>query len=134
MSHTTALRVPQVPRSAPARLARARARRAQERRRSRRAAVLGAVVTGVLVAAIVVSAALPLLGSGPSAPAATAVVRVAPGETLWDLASAVAGPEDSVPVVVSHIRELNDLDSSEVAAGSLLVIPMSDDGSELAAR
>ncbi len=53
------------------------------------------------------------------------VVSVAPGETLWDIASdavAVTG-EGDVGDMVARIQEMNSLDSSMVMAGQTLRIP-----------
>jgi hypothetical protein len=53
------------------------------------------------------------------------IVTVAPGETLWDIASdaaAVTG-EGSVGDMVDRIEEMNSLDSSMVYAGQTLRVP-----------
>ena len=53
------------------------------------------------------------------------VVTVAPGETLWDIASdaaAVAG-EGDVGAMVERIQDMNSLDSSMVYAGQELRVP-----------
>lgn len=49
-------------------------------------------------------------------------VVVRPGDTLWSLASAVAG-DDDVRVVVDRIREVNGLRSSDLTPGQVLVLP-----------
>jgi hypothetical protein len=53
------------------------------------------------------------------------IVKVAPGETLWDIAAdAVATTGDgSVGEMVDRIQEMNSLDSSMVLAGQELRIP-----------
>jgi nucleoid-associated protein YgaU len=53
------------------------------------------------------------------------VVTVAPGETLWDIASeaAAAAGEGDVGDMVDRIQEMNSLDSSLVYAGQKLRIP-----------
>lgn len=53
------------------------------------------------------------------------VVTVAPGETLWDIASdaAAATGEGDVGDMVDRIQEMNSLDSSLVYAGQKLRIP-----------
>lgn len=56
-------------------------------------------------------------------PAALAVVRVEPGESLQQLAVRVA-PEAPVRDVVERIRDLNALDSNSVAAGQTLIAPI----------
>ena len=53
------------------------------------------------------------------------VVTVAPGETLWDIASdaaAVSG-EGDVGDMVARIQDMNSLDSSMVYAGQTLRVP-----------
>jgi hypothetical protein len=59
---------------------------------------------------------------GPAVPAATTVVQVGAGETLWDVARRVV-PGTPVAAVVQRIRELNGLDGSSVHAGQPLVVP-----------
>ena len=56
-------------------------------------------------------------------PAALAVVRVEPGESLQQLATRVA-PGAPVRDVVERIRDLNALDSSAVSAGQTLIAPI----------
>ena len=53
------------------------------------------------------------------------VVTVAPGETLWDIASdAVAATgEGDVGDMVARIQDMNSLDSSMVLAGQELRVP-----------
>ncbi|MBI2699374.1 MAG: LysM peptidoglycan-binding domain-containing protein [Mycobacterium sp.] len=56
-------------------------------------------------------------------PAALAVVRVEPGESLQQLATRVA-PGAPVHDVVERIRNLNALDSNSVSAGQTLIAPI----------
>lgn len=56
-------------------------------------------------------------------PAALAVVRVEPGESLQQLATRVA-PGAPVRDVVERIRDLNALDSNAVSAGQTLIAPI----------
>lgn len=56
-------------------------------------------------------------------PDRVAVVQVAPGETLADVASRVA-PDAPRSAVVAKIRELNELGSGTVQAGQTLVSPV----------
>ena len=53
----------------------------------------------------------------------TEVVVVAPGDTLWQLASDVADDGD-VRDMMDHIVSLNDLDSVALAAGQRLEVPL----------
>jgi hypothetical protein len=58
-----------------------------------------------------------------SAPSSFITVTVAQGETLWDLASALADGRE-VRGLVSDIVEINSLPSVDVAAGQHLRIPL----------
>jgi len=59
-----------------------------------------------------------------SASQARLVVR--PGETLWEIARAVVGPEGDPRPVVERIREANGLAPSEsLLPGTSLVVPAS---------
>ncbi|KQH78710.1 hypothetical protein AO501_32305 [Mycobacterium gordonae] len=62
-------------------------------------------------------------GASAQVPAALAVVRVEPGESLQQLATRVA-PGAPVRDVVERIRNLNALDSNAVAAGQTLIAPI----------
>jgi LysM domain-containing protein len=61
--------------------------------------------------------------SAPAVPATTAVVRVVPGENLWDVAERAA-PGSDTGAVVARIRELNGLAGSEVRPGQPLTVPV----------
>ncbi|MEO5854362.1 MAG: LysM peptidoglycan-binding domain-containing protein [Nocardioides sp.] len=56
-------------------------------------------------------------------PAPTEVVQVAPGETLWDIASRLTATGDDVRGVMYDIKRLNALDSSGLTAGQRLRVP-----------
>jgi LysM domain-containing protein len=58
----------------------------------------------------------------PSVPSETTVVRVKPGESLWELAGRVA-PDSDASAVVERIRELNDVDGV-VQPGQPLTVPV----------
>lgn len=49
-------------------------------------------------------------------------VTVAPGGTLWDIASSI-NPEQDPRQTVAEIIALNELDTPEVAAGTSLMVP-----------
>jgi LysM repeat protein len=49
-------------------------------------------------------------------------VVVTPGETLWSIASMVAG-NGQIASVVADIVEVNQLKSADVAAGTKLLVP-----------
>lgn len=50
-------------------------------------------------------------------------VLVEPGETLWSIARAHIGPEGDPRPYIQEIRDLNELDTSAIAAGQRLVLP-----------
>ncbi|HWI44321.1 MAG TPA: LysM peptidoglycan-binding domain-containing protein [Nocardioides sp.] len=88
----------------------------------------------VLVLALGVLAAVTVwLASGSAATRADVVapqvevVTVAPGDTLWDIASdaAAATGEDDVRDVMAHIEELNAIDDHMVFVGQQLRVPTS---------
>lgn len=84
----------------------------------------------VLVAlALVIVLGAGVFGSGATADGpvpAQEVQRhaVAPGETLWQLASQVAGPGEDVRDVVLEIERLNEMASSALVAGEELLLPL----------
>jgi hypothetical protein len=78
-------------------------------------------VAGVACAAVVGLGALS--GSGEaSVPSRTSVVRVEPGESLWDLAGRVA-PGSDTSAVVDRIRDLNGGLANGVTPGQPLTVP-----------
>ena len=84
----------------------------------------GRVVVFV-VALLVAFSALWLLSGGSSATdraEATEVIVVATGDTLWDIASEHAESGD-VRSMMSHLKDLNDLDSGSLQAGQQLRVP-----------
>jgi len=89
------------------------------------------VVRGTAVASllIVIGAGFSAVGNAsekgvPSTPASQGYVRVvvAPGETLWSLASMVSG-SGSVTAVEQEIVDANQLASTDLAAGDRLWVP-----------
>ncbi|HLS49694.1 MAG TPA: LysM peptidoglycan-binding domain-containing protein [Actinomycetaceae bacterium] len=87
----------------------------------------GRLVRGVIVLASALAVAV---GAGSwfgsqhrQSPVATDTVAVAPGDTLWGIASGVATPGRDVREVVYDIQQLNGLGSSEIAAGQTLLVP-----------
>lgn len=86
-----------------------------------------------LLACLAVAAVATWLAAGSAAthdagdPGAVAVVTVAPGETLWDIASGVAAStDDDVRGAMERIQDLNTLDGSVVYAGQQLRVPAGD--------
>lgn len=89
-------------------------------RRPRLSAVWVLAVASAACAAVVGLGAL----SGsvePSVPSETTVVRVKPGESLWELAGRVA-PGSDASAVVERIRELNGVEGA-VQPGQPLTVP-----------
>ncbi|AXB48557.1 hypothetical protein A4R43_16815 [Amycolatopsis albispora] len=76
------------------------------------------------VAVGVVVAGFGLLADAMTAPvpSQTAVVSVAPGETLWDVAERMAPSSDGA-AVVDRIRDLNRLDERGLVPGLPLEVP-----------
>ncbi len=78
-------------------------------------------VAGVVCLAVVGLGTLS--GAGPaSVPDRTAVVRVEPGESLWELAGRVA-PGSDTTAVVERIRDLNGGLGDGVTPGQPLTVP-----------
>jgi hypothetical protein len=86
----------------------------------------------VLVAAVTMLAVLAGLtlglgsslaaSSAPAPHAARHTVIVAPGQTLWSLATRIA-PHDDPRLVVAEIESLNHLGGASVQAGQQLLVP-----------
>ena len=67
------------------------------------------------------------VGTGEAGqPAPTEIVQVAPGDTLWGIASEVATDGD-VRSMMNEIERLNALESTGVAAGQKLRVPVLTD-------
>jgi hypothetical protein len=64
----------------------------------------------------------------PPAPLDVTVHTVAPGETLWGFAGALARPGEDVRDVVAQLTKLNGLDSGSLRVGQTIVIPKSGGG------
>lgn len=60
---------------------------------------------------------------GPAGGSGGRVHVVAQGDTLWDLARGVVGPEGDPRPVIQEIRELNDLGTGPIVPGLRLEIP-----------
>jgi LysM repeat protein len=84
-------------------------------------------MAGTFVLMAFVALAVVLLGSraGNTAPrhAATRVYQVRAGDTLWRIASRVAGPEGDPRPVVDRVIELNGLHGASIWAGERLYLP-----------
>jgi nucleoid-associated protein YgaU len=89
--------------------------------RGRRLLAVGTVTAGVGLASL----AGTVLGGADARPlhlAGQSSVVVRPGDTLWSVASSVAGNGD-VRVVVARVREANGLHGSDLRPGQVLVLP-----------
>ncbi len=82
----------------------------------RRTMVISTVVLAVLLLASSVWAESP-----PGVE--TVGYTVAGGDTLWSIATDVTEPGADVRIAISQIRHLNDLDTSIIRPGDLLLIP-----------
>ncbi|EFM12078.1 Peptidoglycan-binding lysin domain protein [Paenibacillus curdlanolyticus YK9] len=51
------------------------------------------------------------------------VVYVAPGDTLWQIASAATGHDGDIREMVYEIKVRNGLDSEQLQSGQMLIIP-----------
>lgn len=98
------------------------ARRSCAPRGPRLSLVWGLAVASVACVAVVGLGAL-ASSTAPSVPSTTKVVRVLPGESLWELAERVA-PSSDPSAVVDRIRELNGVDGG-VHPGQPLTVPFS---------
>ncbi|GAA1805643.1 LysM peptidoglycan-binding domain-containing protein [Nesterenkonia flava] len=50
-------------------------------------------------------------------------VTVVPGDTLWSIAASAESQED-IQTLMTHIAELNDLDSSTLQPGQVIHVPV----------
>jgi hypothetical protein len=79
-------------------------------------AVAGGVALGSLLA--------PLLGAeGQLRLAGESSVVVQPGDSVWSIATSVAGTGDDVRAVVDDIQQLNGLRGSALVPGQVLDLP-----------
>ena len=91
----------------------------------------GRVVVFLAALSLVLGAALLFAGGAvgtgeAGTPPATETVQVAPGDTLWGIASQIA-EDGEVRAVMEEIRRLNALDSAVLNAGQMLRVPASID-------
>jgi nucleoid-associated protein YgaU len=89
--------------------------------RGRRLLAVLAVAVGVGVASVAGSVLGGADHGGLHLAGQTSVV-VRPGDTLWSLATSVAG-DDDVRGVVDRIRQVNGLHGSDLTPGQILVLP-----------
>jgi Tfp pilus assembly protein FimV len=87
-----------------------------------------AVVAATLLALAAIGLVFAAGSVATEQPEATETVVVAPGDTLWGIASdlvADGAVEGDVRDTMQHLVELNDLDSVSLAAGQRLQVPAS---------
>lgn len=75
---------------------------------------------------VLVLAAILLLSSArvdAASPLQTVDHRVTAGDTLWDIARTVTEPGEDTRTTVGIIRDLNDLETSTIRPGQVLLIP-----------
>jgi LysM domain len=101
-----------------------RAGRGASVRLTRRGRLVLVVValTAVLVAGFFLGAGSVATQERGTSPA-TEVVMVAPGETLWDIASRITPSGDDVRDTMYDIKRLNALSSSALDAGQRIRVP-----------
>ena len=86
----------------------------------------GVVVLVALGVALAVGSGAQRAEAGaPAAAIAVSAHVVAPGDTLWEIAAATAGPGEDVRDVLHRIKELNGLRSVELAVGQKVLVPQS---------
>ena len=89
----------------------------------------GRVVLVILALALVVamgSIAGRAFAARPVVEPAYQVIVVSPGQTLWGIASEIAGPDEDVRDVIAQLEVLNGLDSVALQAGQELRVPVSE--------
>jgi hypothetical protein len=89
-------------------------------RRGRLVAFAASLV--VLLLVVVLSSALSAQADSTDRGAATGVVVVQPGESLWQIAQRIA-PDSDPRAVVTELRDLNDLGHRPPSAGQSLLVP-----------
>lgn len=96
-------------------------------RLTRRGRLVVFVTSLFLVLAVAFMLAGGAVGTGSAGePVPTEVVQVAPGDTLWGIASEVATDGD-VRSMMTEIERLNALESASLSAGQKLRVPVVSD-------
>ena len=78
------------------------------------------VIISTFVVALVLLLSSSVRAAGPEP--TTVDYRVRSGDTLWNIAAVVA-PDGDVRDIVAEIKHLNDLDTSLIKPGQVLVVP-----------
>ena len=92
-------------------------------RRGRLVVFVASLLLVLLVGVVLGASSVATQDRGEAAP--TQVVQVAPGETLWEIASRLTATGGDVRDVMYDIRRLNALESSGLTAGQSLRVPTS---------
>ncbi len=92
-------------------------------RRGRLARTFVVLSLAIVLGSVVSAKAGAGTDAAPQAAASFITVTVAPGDTVWSLASRVA-PEGQAGALVSAIIEINSLGSGDVVAGQKIRIPL----------
>ncbi len=93
-------------------------------RRGRLARTFVVLSLAIVLGSVVSAKAGAGTDAAPVAASSFITVTVAPGDTVWSLATRLAGGGD-VRALVSEIIEVNSLNSVDVATGQKLRIPLS---------
>jgi Tfp pilus assembly protein FimV len=102
-------------------------RRGSTVRLTRRGRLVVFLTSLFLVLAVAFMLAGGAVGTGEAGqPAPTEIVQVAPGDTLWGIASAIATDGD-VRSMMNEIERLNALESTGLSAGQKLRVPVVSD-------
>lgn len=91
--------------------------------RSTSARALVIISTTVAVFVLLLATAVHAMSAGGPMP--TADYRVHAGDTLWSIASGLTAPQEDVRGTIAIIRDLNDLSTSTIRIGEVLLIPAS---------
>ena len=94
-------------------------------RRGRLARTLVVLSLAIVLGSLVSANAGAGTEAGPSKAGSFISVTVAPGETIWSLATRMAPETGDVRGLVSEILEVNSLASVDVEAGQKIRIPLS---------
>lgn len=80
---------------------------------------LGVTISVVIVGFLLIGGRADAEGPAPE----PVSYRVEAGDTLWEIAATVTGPEQDLRRVVSEIRRLNALEGATIHPGQVILIP-----------
>jgi hypothetical protein len=89
----------------------------------RSTSVRALVIISTTVAALVLLLATAVHAFSSTEAVPTAQLRVHAGDTLWSIAGDIAEPGGDVRAIVATIRDLNDMSSSVIHVGDVLIVP-----------